>query len=1385
MSEDQKDTYKFAPLKADNWSAWKRRIEAIAMQKGLWDHLEGKVPCPGYEDPTKPTRDEEKAIRDWEKHNTELYTLIVVNVSDSEEINLGPSRRGPEVWAQLKTVKESSSGISRLTARRRLYRTYAEDGDDIAAHVLTMRKIEDDLRKMGAAVADEDFLDILMTSLPESWDNFTNTYTTANATGINKITSQEFIAAMHDELRRRTARETKTDTALKAYSPAPKPASGTQSGTTRGKCYNCNKPGHKKDDCWAKGGGKEGQGPGRGRKAKKSDTANKADDESGEWDMAYMAVDSFDAPGEDSRDAWWIDSCASKHVCVNKSLFIDYIPQSDRKIGGIGGERTVMGIGTVGIKFRVGQKILRHHVKNVLHVPNFNCNLLSLGHLDTVGVKFEGEKGKIMLKNTKGQVVGLGHKKRGMYLLDAVGEEADRAVANAVTEHNSWEEWHKRYGHLAYSGLETLKQKNMVEGLDIVEGKRPEGICEACVKAKLARRPFPKESKRKTEKPGELTVTDVWGPSRIESLAKSKYYISFTDHNTRRVTVLFLKKKDEAYDCVTGYLTRVERKYEYLPKAIRFDNGKEYINQRLENWLKEKGIETQPTAPYSPSQNGIAERFNRTLLELARAMLFARGLPKFLWAEAVSHAAYLRNHAPTRALDGMTPEEAWTGQKPDVSHLREFGCPVWVRDEDQNLSKLSPRANEFIFVGFEDGSKAIRYYDAQKRRVKVSRNYVFGNDPDSDDVPVRVVLFEGEREDKGNQQNATEVQENTKKGEETHQDRESTPAAPTPTPNPPSTGIRERPARAAKKSVDYKKSGNPQARLPGARHQTDVESVKERAKTEGESDVGEDEVENPPVTNFLDIAWMASDENIKNDVPRSVQEAKKSPEWPQWLAAMEEEHEQLKSRGTWELVEPMKGRKAIGCRWVFAKKYDERGKLSKYKARLVAQGFSQIPGIDYTDNYAPVARLDAVRTCMALSAIKNWKMRQLDIKGAYLNGVLEEEIYMRQPDGFDDGSGRICKLKRALYGLKQAGRIWNKTLHSTLTTMGYSRTHADPCVYTKIKDDITIVLTVWVDDLIICGNSEVEIDKTVAGLGKAFEVKDMGEPKLLLGIQITRDAKAGTIKLSQQNYIKTILDRFGYSNVNPTSSPLDPNTHLKKREKSLPAADPATINDYQTKLGSIMYAAMGTLPQLAFAVQKLSQFSSNPAPEHLTALKRVFRYLVHVRNHNLGLTYGGQKTWPEDVVGYSDSDWASDLDDRRSTAGFVFMLGGGAISWSSKKQASPATSSCEAEYMAAAHCARHAIWLRRLLSDLSISISSPMTLFLDNQSSIRLTQDEMFSQRSKHIDIQYHFTRHHVLSGNLMTFYCPTNDMLADLMTKALPHRQHEKLTEDMGLLPV
>jgi hypothetical protein len=304
-------------------------------------------------------------------------------------------------------------------------------------------------------------------------------------------------------------------------------------------------------------------------------------------------------------------------------------------------------------------------------------------------------------------------------------------------------------------------------------------------------------------------------------------------------------------------------------------------------------------------------------------------------------------------------------------------------------------------------------------------------------------------------------------------------------------------------------------------------------------------------------------------------------------------------------------------------------------------------------------------------------------------------------------------------------------------------------------------------------------------LNDIFEIKDLGELKLLLGIQIIRDSKNGTIRLTQKNYIDAILEHFGYSKLKPVSTPLplDPNIALKKRDPSL-APDLQAVKDFQTKLGSIMYAALGTMPQLAYAGQKLSQFASNPPAEHATALKRVFRHLVSAKEQDLGLTYGGRPQNPAEIIGYSDADWGADVDDRKSISGYAFKLGGGAISWSSKKQASTAVSSCEAEYMAASHATRHAIWLRRLLSDLKISISQLTTLFIDDQAALSLTQDVMFSQRTEHIDIHYHFTRHHVSTGNIYTTHCPTNAMLADIMTKPLPRPKHEDLTESLGVLP-
>ncbi|KAG8786664.1 hypothetical protein FRC15_010949 [Serendipita sp. 397] len=1351
------------------------RIESILVGEDLWEYVEGTTKCPEAKDPAKPTETETAEIAEWKKKDHKARSVVIQHISDSEMKHIIGRKTAIDVWTSLKLVKESTSTRTILDMRRRLYHSLAEESADIAEHVSQMRQYHDELTMMGQKIDDQEFFYCLAASLPSSWDTFTTIYITANDTGMS-VSAAKFISAVYEEIRRRTAR-TETDTALRAAS-VPR---GTRQNTSNGEgCSNCGKKNHRFEDCWSKGGGKEGQGPKQRRKKKKENgTANKAEDApASEVNLAYMAYNVV-VPSEDSSDSWWLDSCASNHMCVNKSLFTSY-KLENQEMKGIGGSLAVRGIGTVIVKFKVGDKITRLTLRNVRHTPDFNCNLISLARLAEEGTTFEGGKGIMRLVDKDHQVVGIGRVKRGMYMADAIGEIAPQPTAMMVnTEALSWDEWHRRYGHLAYSSINTLQKKNMVSGLIIDEGTKPAEHCEVCTKAKMTRKSFPHESNEKTDRAGDLTLSDVWGPSRIESIAKSRYYISFTDHHTRHVAVFFLKKKDEAYDRITEYLTYVETQKGYIPKAIRFDNGKELVNNQLKAWCAKKGIIVQTTAPYSPSQNGIAERLNRTLLELARAMLMAKDLPAFLWTEAVSHAAYLRNHAPTRALDGKTPEEVWTGKKPDVSHLREFGSEVWIRDEG-NIGKLDPRANKFIFVGYQDGARAVRYYDRAKRSIKVSRNFIFGDEEVVKSPEGCVIKIEGERKEDSNQQNASRGEETREMAKETHQTpkyppNENTTSTSRPG-NPPNSGIREHHSRSSKRPTDYNKLGNPDVRTTSKRYQEELDKGQKR-QLSPESEDGQDDNEDPLASYFVHTAYMASN---GHHTPKTLREAAKSSEWNEWNAAMGEEMDQLTKMQTWELVEPPVGRKVIGCRWVYAKKYNEDGQVTKHKARLVAQGFSQIPGIDYTDNYSPVVRLDAIRTCVALSAVKGWTMRQLDIKGAYLNGVLDEEIYMRQPEGFDDGSSRVCKLRLSIYGLKQAGRVWNKTLHATLTNLGFNRIDADPCVYKLATSNKTTILTVWVDDIILCGNSTSDIDKTVKALGQIFEVKDLGEPKLLLGIQIIHDKTANTITLSQTNYINTILERFDYRKLNPVSSPLDPNVILRKREDD-DLASAEEIHDYQMKLGSVMYAAIATMPQLAYAVQTLSQFSSNPAPEHHTALKRVFRYLVKARDEKWGLTYGGQLESPDELVGYSDADWGSNPNDRKSISGYVFLLGGGAISWSSKKQTSVALSSCEAEYMAACYATRHTIWLRRLLSDLTTLASHPTTLFMDNEAALTLSKDVMFHQRTKHIDIQYHFVRNCVLNGTLATHYCPTQD---NIMTKALRPIPHHKFTEEMGILP-
>ena len=727
------------------------------------------------------------------------------------------------------------------------------------------------------------------------------------------------------------------------------------------------------------------------------------------------------------------------------------------------------------------------------------------------------------------------------------------------------EEWHRRLGHIGISGLRNLHGKNLVDGFSLHESPQ-QFECDACIQAKASRAPLPAVTQPRQRKPGELTHSDVWGP-RDASLYGYRYYISFVDDATRHTTVRFMKSKDEASTIVKQYLTFIERQYSFCPKALRVDNGCEYINKDHRTWCLDCGIEMQTTAPYTPEQNGIAEHWNRTVVELMCAMMFAykRDIPPELWPEAVTHATYIRNRAYTKAIPNQTPFELWSGHRPDISSIQEFGRPVWVLNQEQNLSKLDVRAKQFTFIGYEDGPRAIKYYNKLKRTIKVSREYHWPTVT----LPMPGRRFDGEDEQTVKPSSSMDDQTGSKrkisdKADESATKRQKGKRTEIPSPEKNKTHAQDQPDECMDvPSSDpqnvHQNDNNPSSNIPCGtcdsakpkRKAVEIkdlgdEDMPDLCTTEDDNDDGQDRVELMSTTATA-VYTAFSEMNAYKD-PKSLKEAMCSPEWPEWEKAIQTELETLRKMGTWELCDPPEGCKPIMNKWVFVKKYDKDGNLQKFKARLVARGFTQVPGMDYNETFSPVVCLETIRAILALAVAENWEIQQINVKGAYLNGKLKEEIYMEQFTGYGNGTTRLCHLIKTLYGLKQSGREWNEELDSKLGSIKFERTYSDPCVYVRHAGDSIEIITVWVDNLLLFTNSKEKMSKLKSELKGLFDITDLGEPNKLVGLEFTRDRDRGTLTICQTQYIESMLERFELEDANTVSTPLELNTKLGPRE---------------------------------------------------------------------------------------------------------------------------------------------------------------------------------------------------------------------------------------------
>jgi len=492
------------------------------------------------------------------------------------------------------------------------------------------------------------------------------------------------------------------------------------------------------------------------------------------------------------------------------------------------------------------------------------------------------------------------------------------------------------------------------------------------------------------------------------------------------------------------------------------------------------------------------------------------------------------------------------------------------------------------------------------------------------------------------------------------------------------------------------------------------------------------------------------------------------------MVAMEAEMKLLYSNKVWELTELPPGRMAIGSKWVYKRKQDADGNLERYKARLVAQGYNQKYGVDYDETTSPVVRFESIRTLIALAAKYGLHLHQLDISTAFLNGELKEDIYMKQPEGFQVKGKEhlVCKLKKSIYGLKQSPRCWNEALDKQLKNMKFKQSANDPCIYILQSGEEVFIIAVYVDDIILCGKNQDRINEFIGMIGDKFDIRDMGTLKYFLGVKILY-LDSGAIWIGQPTYTRELLSKVSMEKSKPVATPVESGC---KFVKSKDTDDIVYQEFYQSAVGQLLYLSTRTRPDIAYAVGNVARFSSKPSQQHWIAVKRIFRYLNGTINH--GLLFDNKSN----VEGFSDADWAGNLDDRKSTSGYVFMMSGAAISWNSKKQSCVALSTAEAEYIALAKASQESVWLQRLLIDMGEKQKNAIIIHEDNQSAIAMAKNPSFHGRAKHIDMKYHYVRELVKDDKIELRYCETGNMIADMMTKGIAKTQFEKLRSMIGL---
>lgn len=845
-------------------------------------------------------------------------------------------------------------------------------------------------------------------------------------------------------------------------------------------------------------------------------------------------------------------------------------------------------------------------------------------------------------------------------------------------------------------------------------------------------------------------------------------------------------------------------------QVLRSDNGGEYVNSELKKYLEAHKVTHQTTCPYTPQQNGVAERKNRHLLEVVRASLIEAHMPLFYWGHALNSAAYLINRVPSSTINFQTPSQALTKAivAPNSPNLppRVFGCVAFVHLHKHQRDKLTPRALRCVFLGYAAYQKGYRCYHPPSKRMFVTLDVAFHEDsmyfpsePELQGGYLKevqaldyefLISMEKESYELGNNPNGNETELNeTNFGDENngeldlsgtnldHNNDEHVEDT--------ENGVVEQlPSELLAPQVTDTPNQSPVADNPPIVSEPPRKQLPPRQTRGIPRPAYEPELSSRvkyPMSNYVSNHRLSeSNKSFVNQlstvsIPNSVQEALADP---RWKAAMNDELKALQNNETWEFVDRPSGKKTVGCRWVYTVKHKADGTIERFKARLVAKGYTQTYGIDYTDTFAPVAKINTIRVLLSLATNLNWTLQQFDVKNAFLHGELSEEVYMDLPPGCmipERLRHKVCKLKKALYGLKQSPRAWFGRFTKAMRSFGYHQSNSDHTLFLKREHGKITALIVYVDDIVVTGNDPDEMKALQSYLSSEFEMKDLGDLKYFLGIEVSRSDKG--IFLSQRKYTLDLLEETGMSACQPADTPVEEGLKLSVETDQVPVDK----KRYQRLVGRLMYLAH-TRPDLAYALSIVSQFMHNPGKQHLNAVMRILRYLKSAPGKGILFT---KNVDCKSIDAYSDADWAGAVDNRRSTSGYFTFVGGNLVTWRSKKQNVVARSSAEAEFRGMALGICEVLWLRLLLKDLGYLPTQPIRLYCDNKAARDIAHNPVQHDRTKHVEIDRFFIKEKLDEKIVELPKIRSEDQLADILTKAVSSQVFFKFLSKLGMYDI